>query len=142
MLCKDVMKTELVYCSPEAPVTEAAMMMRQENVGFIPICDTSRKPLGTLTDRDIVVHVIAERRSLDIPCREAMTKVAITCRPDQKLDDALEQMKEHQISRMMCVDEQGCLVGVFSLSDVAKHESNRAVADTIRGVTDREAKVH
>ena len=142
MRCSEVMKTNIACCSPDDPVVEAATMMRDENVGFIPICDDSRKVQGTLTDRDIAIRLVAERRGLETPCRDVMTKKSVSCMPEQDLRDALEQMKRHHVARILCVDGAGTLVGVISLSDIAQQASNRRVADAMRGVTEREAHLH
>lgn len=143
MRCRDVMKANVVCCSPEDTVFEAAAKMRDENIGFIPICDESRRVHGTLTDRDITIRLVAERKSFDTTCREVMTRSAVFCRPDDDLRRAAEKMATHHVSRMLCVDEHGALCGVLSLSDLAQRErSDNNIADTVRGVTQREVTYH
>ncbi|MCI0572435.1 MAG: CBS domain-containing protein, partial [Myxococcaceae bacterium] len=73
MRVSEVMKREVVTVSPDETVEAAARRMRDANVGFLPVCDADGRPLGTLTDRDVVLRVVAERRSSALPVRAVMT---------------------------------------------------------------------
>jgi CBS domain-containing protein len=141
MQCEELMKRDIKFCGPNDTVTRAAKVMRDENIGFIPICDESRRVTGTLTDRDIVIRIVASELLLSSLCGDVMTHEAFTCRSDDDLDKAVRLMRKHQVSRIMCVDEGGKLEGVISLSDIAQHESDEDVAETLRDVTEREAIV-
>lgn len=132
------MKKNVKWCSTADRVLTAAEMMRDENIGFLPICDQNMRVHGTVTDRDLVVRVIADKKTLDATCGTVMTKNPITCHPDDNLVVALERMRRNRISRIICVDGQDVLAGVISLSDVAQKETDEHVAQTIRGVTKRE----
>src|SRR5262245_16462413 len=125
MRCRDLMKKNVKWCSTTDSVVTAAELMRDENIGFVPICDVNMRVQGTLTDRDLVVRVISEKKSLETPCGTVMTKNVITCHPDDNLVVALERMRRFRISRIVCVDGQDVLAGVFSLSDVAQRESDQ-----------------
>jgi CBS domain-containing protein len=140
--CKELMKTKLHCCSPEDPVYLAAVKMRDEHVGFIPICDESRRVHGTLTDRDITLRVVAPQREYETRCAEVMTKNVVYCSPEDDLKTARKLMAENHVSRILCCDELGSLVGVISLSDLAQEVSDRAIAKTMRDVTEREAMHH
>ena len=60
MKCKDIMKTDIECVSPQASVQEAARKMRDQNIGFLPVCEANMKVIGTVTDRDITIRAVAE----------------------------------------------------------------------------------
>jgi len=140
MKCKELMKTDVECVSPSDTAQSAAKRMRDANIGFLPVCDASKRVLGTLTDRDLAIRLIAENRPATTRIEEVLTREAIACRPEDDLRKAEELMARYQKSRMMCVDEEGRLVGVISLSDIAQRESGARASQTLRDVSQREAR--
>lgn len=125
MHCNEVMSRVPVFLRTEQSIAEVAEVMRDENVGFLPVCDAEGKVLGAVTDRDVVVRIVASRRSLDTPVRDIMSADVVSCQQDDDLSRAEELMESHQISRIMCVDAKGVLVGVIGVADlVAKDEKH------------------
>jgi CBS domain-containing protein len=114
--------------------------MRDQNVGFLPVCEQRTKPVGTITDRDIAIRVVAEDKPNTTPVDQVMTSEVISARPDDDLQTAQELMAKHHKSRIMCVDDRGMLVGVISLSDIAQHEDQGRASRTLREVSEREAR--
>lgn len=109
----------------DKPVSYAAKMMKQEDVGLAPIVEGDRL-VGTVTDRDIVTRVIAEGRDPDsTSVREIASKQLVTIDPQQGLDEALRLMAQHQVRRLPVVEEDGRLVGVVAQADVAEHASSK-----------------
>jgi CBS domain-containing protein len=139
MRCSEIMKRDIECASPDDTVESAAETMRAQNVGFVPICDEDDQVLGTLTDRDIAIRLVAEHKSSDTAVREIMTADCVACRPEDDVATAAGAMAEHQKSRIMCLDDDGRLVGVISLSDIAQRGDDSASA-TLRQVAHREAK--
>jgi CBS domain-containing protein len=139
MLCEEVMKKEVQCCGEKDSVQHAAKRMRDYNVGFLPICDDQAHVLGTITDRDIAIRVVAEGKEFDTLCTDVMSREIVSCGPQDNLLKAEQLMSEHQKSRMLVIDEDGILAGVISLSDIAQHESDRHVARVMREVSDRES---
>jgi CBS domain-containing protein len=118
--------------------------MNEDNVGFMPICErdhaSGHKVVGTLTDRDVVLRVVAYKGGRDprkVQCGEVMTTPPIACKPNDELDLAMNLMAQHHISRI-CVCEGDLLRGVISLSDLVQAERQRG-AETLRRVSEREA---
>jgi CBS domain-containing protein len=140
MLCSEIMKQSIQCLAPNETAVTAAQKMRDQNVGFLPICDASMKVLGTLTDRDIAVRLVADRRPLRTQVWELMTHDVVACMPHDDIATAEELMGEHQKSRIMCLDEDGRLLGVISLSDIAKCERGARAAATMRMISSREAR--
>jgi CBS domain-containing protein/osmotically-inducible protein OsmY len=138
--CADVMKREIQTVREEDTVHRAAQKMTLGNIGFLVVCDETRKAIGTLTDRDITVRVVAKELS-PATCRvgDVMTRQVVACRPDDELPLAEQVMAQHQVSRLVITDEIGVLMGVISLSDVAEREPARRAAATLRAVAAREA---
>jgi CBS domain-containing protein len=140
MKCKEIMKQAVECVSPRDTVEDAAGRMREENIGFLPICDQSNKVLGTLTDRDVAIRLVAAKKPGGTMVEDIMTREVVACRPDDDIRDAEKLMAEHHKSRILCVDEDGRLAGVISLSDIAQHERSGRVAETLREVSEREVR--
>jgi CBS domain-containing protein len=140
MKCEEIMKRDIECLSPRDSVEAAAMRMREQNVGFLPICDQSKKVVGTLTDRDIVVRVVASKKPVSTPVENIMTKEVVSCRPHDDLQRAQQLMAQHHKSRIMCLDESGRVVGIISLSDIAQHVDGALALDTLRQVSEREVR--
>ena len=140
MQCQEVMKRNVECVTPDTTAQAAAQRMRDQNIGFLPVCDASRRVLGTVTDRDLAMRVVADARPPATPVREVSTPEVIACGPDEDLRDAEELMAHHQKSRIMVVDDAGHLVGVISLSDIAQRESGKKASQTLRKISAREAR--
>ena len=142
MRCEDIMKEDVECVDPKESVQEAARRMRDANVGFLPVCDSSKKVLGALTDRDIAIRIVAEGRPPTTAAADVMTREVVACRPDADVRDAEQLMGTRQKSRMIVADEDGRLVGVISLSDIAQVEEGSRASETMKQVTDREVRPH
>ncbi|MBA2874114.1 CBS domain-containing protein [Thermaerobacillus caldiproteolyticus] len=114
---RDVMATNVECCTPLDNVYEVAVKMRDLNVGAIPIVENGQL-IGMITDRDLVVRGIAEKRPGSSQVTEVMSEHLITVSPDTSVEEAAEQMAQHQIRRLPVV-ENGKLVGIVSLGDLA-----------------------
>jgi CBS domain-containing protein len=136
MLCSEVMKLDPICLEISEPALLAARRMRDENIGFIPVCDSSGRIVGTVTDRDITVRLVANDLGAATPLAEVMTNEVVACRADDVLEDAERSMEQAHKSRIMCLDGDGRLVGVISLSDIARRED---ASHTLREIASREA---
>jgi CBS domain-containing protein len=120
--CSEVMTPDPVSCEPDESITHAAQIMRQEDVGSLPVVDShsSRRLVGIVTDRDIVLKVIAEGRGIEqATVRDAMTPNPASCREDDDVETAVERMAQRQVRRMPVVDAEGRLSGIIAQADVA-----------------------
>lgn len=138
MLCKQIMKRDIACVSTDDPVRAAAARMRSYNIGFLPVCDATGRVVGTLTDRDIALRVVADDLGGDTSVEEVMTQEVIACSPGDDIHRAELLMGKYKKSRIICVSDDGQPVGVISLSDIAQHESSEQAARTMRRVTTRE----
>jgi CBS domain-containing protein len=140
MLCRDIMKTDVKCVAPTDPVTVAARRMRDENIGFLPVCEDDGTVRGTLTDRDITIRVIAAERPVSSQVKEIMTPEVVACKETDDVSKAQELLRHYQKSRIMCLDIDNHLVGVISLSDLAETTEQEA-AETLRAVSARESHI-
>ncbi len=120
--CSDVMTRDVKFCVPEDTVDRAARLMKDEDVGPIPVVQDrqSRRLVGIITDRDITIKVIAEGRDAkSTRLVEVMTHDPVTCRPDDNVKRAMEEMRENQVRRIPVVDQNQCLIGIIAQADIA-----------------------
>ena len=138
MLCRDIMKINVTCTTAQSPVADAAALMRDEQIGFLPVCDDTGKVVGTLTDRDIAIRVVAEGESPEEPIELFMTNDVVVCRSDDEVGVAQDLMSDLQVSRIICLSDSGQLEGVISLSDIAQLGHEADASDTLRSVSARE----
>ena len=117
---KDMMTTDIECCTPLDNIYEAAVKMRDYNVGAIPITDGNRL-VGIVTDRDLVVRGIAEKKPASTAVTEVMSEQLVTISPAASVTEAAQLMAKYQIRRLPVV-EGDTLVGMMSLGDLAVHE--------------------
>jgi CBS domain-containing protein len=116
---KDVMTRDVKTILPSAPVDEAASLMKSLNVGAIPVCNGQRLE-GMVTDRDIVLRVVAEKRDpRTTKVETAMTPRLVYGYEDQDVEDAAKVMQQEQIRRLPVVNREKQLVGIVALGDLA-----------------------
>jgi CBS domain-containing protein len=132
---RDVMTPNPVTVQPSATLQEAARIMRDEDTGVVPIVENGR-PVGVITDRDIVVRAVAEggeavRRSV----RDVASGDLVTVAPDMSTEDAAELMASRQVRRVLvCENER--LVGVASIGDLAvKGRDDQRMGDTLEDIS-------
>lgn len=119
---RDVMSTNVEYCTPLDNAFEVATKMKDLNVGAIPIIENGQL-LGMITDRDLVVRGIAEKRSGSNSVTNLMSEQLETISPAASVEEAARIMAEKQIRRLPVV-ENGQLVGILSLGDLAVEEQS------------------
>jgi len=138
MRCEEIMKTQIECVGATDTVQFAARKMRDNGVGFLPVCGPHSQVLGTITDRDLAIRACAEDRpASQTAVGDVMTKEVVSCSPTDDIDRARTLMSKHFKSRMLCIDETNKLVGVISLSDLIQVELDRG-ARTLRDVSARE----
>ena len=142
MQCAQVMKHDYEYVTPADNIHTAARKMRDRGVGFLPVCDHDRKPVGTITARDIAVRVAAQdSRPSNVGVQDVMTTELVTCSPNDDLRVAEERMASAKKSRIICLNDAGQLVGVISLSDVIEREQDdHFAAYAMRLIAGRETR--
>jgi len=112
--------------SPDTPLSEAAQLMKEEDVGLVPVvervggAETRGRLVGVVTDRDIAIRAVAEGRAADAHVSAIMSGGVKTCSPDDSVESAMELMGREQVRRLPIVDERGSLVGVVAQADLVR----------------------
>jgi CBS domain-containing protein len=115
---KDAMSSSPRAIEPSIPTQEAARLMRDEDVGSLPVVESNRL-VGILTDRDIAVRAVAEGR-FDATAGDIASREIVTVDPQQPLAEAARLMAQHQVRRLPVTEEDGRLVGMLAQADIAK----------------------
>jgi len=126
--CRDIMTKNPICCLAGDNAVHAAQLMRENNVGILPIVENqeNKKLAGVVTDRDLVLKLMAD--GLDpwtTAVEHAMSKPVLACSPDDSYDEALSLMEKHRIKRVPVVDNSGRVVGMISQGDVALRVRDR-----------------
>ncbi len=120
--CNEVMTKNPVCCRPDDMVTKVAQLMQSENIGSIPVIENeqTKKLVGIVTDRDLVLKIIAKGHDVKSTKVElVMTRQIVTCRVEDDLQVAIDAMAEHQLRRIPIVDNDAKIVGIIAQADVA-----------------------
>ena len=118
MKVKEAMHTGVQWVDPDTPIVELAKLMREHDIGAIPIGENDRL-VGMVTDRDIVCRCIAA--DLDAKtqrARDVMTEGIVFCQERQELDDAARLMESRRVRRLPVIDGKKRMSGILSLGDV------------------------
>ena len=120
--CSDVMTRQPICCEPGDSVSRVAEIMKQQDVGSLPVVDShsSRRLVGIITDRDLVTKIVAGHREVaTATVQDAMTSNPASCGEDEDVNSAVSLMAERQVRRMPVVDRQGRLTGIIAQADIA-----------------------
>jgi len=126
MKIQDVMTPHPMWCLPEDTSIQAARIMRELNVGIVPVVksSTDRTLVGVVTDRDLCVGVVAmDQHPQAVPVQKCMTTTMVACQPNEDILRAADLMEEHQVRRIPVVDQQGILQGMISTADICQRSN-------------------
>ncbi|HEY9180655.1 MAG TPA: CBS domain-containing protein [Candidatus Baltobacteraceae bacterium] len=119
----DIMSKDITIITEDETLREAAERLASDDIGVLPICDSNKQIKGMLTDRDIVVQVVARGKDPgSTQAREMEQGEVVTLRPDDSIEHACDLMAQYQVRRLPVV-ENGQVVGIVSQADVAKSVS-------------------
>jgi CBS domain-containing protein len=122
--CRDVMTRNVTVCNKNTSIYEAARLMRDEDIGALPVVDENGKLAGIVTDRDLVVQgLTSDRNEADLRVEDCMTTDLFTADQNERLVDVIREMGDHQVRRVPVVDKRERLVGIISMADIAVQTS-------------------
>jgi CBS domain-containing protein len=139
MKIQEVMTRDPRTVTPETSARDVACIMKEEDVGIIPVIDAeTRRLVGVVTDRDLALRIVAEGRDGETRVCDVMSAGNLaTCKPDQDLDSAMETMASEQVRRIPIVDERGSLVGIIAQADVVrKARDDKKAEETIESISE------
>ena len=130
MKLKDLCVLEVACCTPDVTVVEAARLMRQHHTGDLVVLDDAdeeREPVGIVTDRDIVLQVLAKGRDPSrTKVREIMSTQLVVASDSEDYAEALQRMATHGVRRVPVVDDKRCMVGIVTLDDMLRVHAAQA----------------
>jgi CBS domain-containing protein len=131
----EVMTSNPRTIEPSTPIVEAAKIMRDGDVGSIPIVEGDQL-WGTITDRDISIRAVAEGRdAASTTVGEIASRDLVTVDPQQGFDEALRLMAQHQVRRLPVVEEDGRLVGIVAQADIAQIGDDARTGETVQQIS-------
>jgi len=141
-LARDVMTANPACCTPDTTLDQVAKMMVQNDCGEIPIIDLNDRPVGVVTDRDIVCRVVAGGKNpMAHTAESCMSQPVVTVSADDPVERVVSTMEKHQIRRVPVVDERGCCAGIIAQADLAWAEPLPEVGELVREVSRETGRV-
>ena len=132
---RNVMTPNPTTVEPSTPINEVARIMKQEDVGSVPVCEGNRL-VGTITDRDITLRIVAEGKDpQSTTVRDVATTDLVTIDPQQSLDEALQLMAQNQVRRLPVVEEDGRLVGIVAQADIAQQGADQKTGEVVEQIS-------
>ena len=122
MKAREIMTLDPFTVTPSEPISRAAQLMRDLDVGCIPVVQDKAHPalVGLLTDRDVTVRCVAKEIPPSAPVREAMTKVPLkTVHTETDVNEVISRMEKAQVRRIPVIDDDGMLLGIIAQADIA-----------------------
>ncbi len=138
MKARELMTQHPAFCRPDAKLDEVARMMVQHDCGEIPVVESreSMRPIGVVTDRDIVCRSIAQGRNpIEMTARDCMTAHPVIVTPETSLQDCSKLMQQHQLRRILVVTDQGQLCGIVAQADIAAQAPSSETAKMVKQVS-------
>jgi CBS domain-containing protein len=120
MQVREMMTQDVVCIRPDSSVVDAARQMKKLDIGSLPVCGDNERLVGMITDRDIVIRAVADRRDLEeVKVQDVMTPDIQFCMDHQPVEHAAKVMRDQQIRRLVVLNGNRRLVGIVSLGDIA-----------------------
>ncbi|HEX2610800.1 MAG TPA: CBS domain-containing protein [Gemmatimonadales bacterium] len=128
-------------CTPNSTAREAAVLMRDNDCGSLPVVESesSRRLVGTVTDRDLAIRGLAEGKGPDTMIGDLMTNGPTTAGPEDEVEVVRDVMIAQQVRRVPVVDEDGKVVGIVAQADIAREEgaaSDQEVGRIVEAISD------
>ncbi|HEV8108778.1 MAG TPA: CBS domain-containing protein [Burkholderiales bacterium] len=134
MRVSEVMTPGVRVVSPEQTIAEAARLMAELDAGSLPVGEDERL-VGMITDRDIAVRAVAQQKPPTTKVREVMSQEVLYCFDDQDLEDIAQNMSDVKVRRLPVVDREKRLVGIVSISDLAKSDNAASTGQAVADIT-------
>lgn len=134
--CREIMTANVTTARREMTLQEAAVLMRDGDMGSLPVTENGGKLIGILTDRDIVVRAVAEGKEVKTTVGDVMTSEIFSVKADDFVFEAIRLMGDKQVRRVPVVNDAGELVGIIAMADVAlETEDQREIAETLEEIS-------
>ncbi len=138
--CKEIMSRKVLSATRDATLQDVAKLLKQGDIGILPIVDDSNRLIGLVTDRDIVVRAVADGTDVTKTIvGDIMSTETFTAGPDDFAFEAVRTMGDKQVRRVPIIDGQGVLLGIVSMADIAlEMEDEKEIAETLEEISSGE----
>jgi CBS domain-containing protein len=131
-----IMAEDIVWCSPNSSLEEAALIMAECDFGELPVVDDEDNIVGVITDRDITCRSLGQGKNPQkMKVEECMTSPALTIDEDSDIKDCLKLMEDNQIRRVVVVDSEGYCCGMVSQADIAEKISKNQLGEIVQKIS-------
>lgn len=136
MKINEIMHRGVDTIAPDAPVASIARLMRDQDIGAVPVVDEDGDLLGIITDRDITIRALADGRDVSaLKARDIMTTDVVCCHETDATESVIDLMEDNQIRRLPVLDQDLRLVGMVSLGDISQRMSEHSSAEILKAVS-------
>jgi CBS domain-containing protein len=135
----DVMTANPACCTPDTPLREVARLMVEHDCGQIPVVERlpTGRPLGVVTDRDIIVRMVAQERDVSAArAADCMSSPATRVSREASLADCCALMEKKQIRRLLVVDDDDAVCGIVAQADIARSGRDQATAEMVKEISE------
>jgi len=143
MQVKEIMTTNPACCTPDSSLREIAQMMVEHDCGCIPVVENqqTRKPIGTVTDRDITIRAFTTGRNpLELQASDVMTMGITTVSPESSIQECADVMEDKKIRRVIVVDENGRCRGIVAQADIAEYgQDPTLISELVHEISEAES---
>ena len=139
MIVKEIMTVDPACCTAETNLQEVAKLMVDHDCGEIPVVDnqSTKKPIGVITDRDIVIRAVAKGNNpLDLTAADCMTKPCVTVTPAMSIEDCGRILEQNKIRRVPVVDTAGSCCGIVAVADIALRARENVATEVVKEVSE------
>ena len=143
MKAREIMSKNPTCVTPDTPLVDAARLMKEENIGVVPVVESSgsRRLVGVLTDRDIAIRAVAEGRDgATTSVGHVMSTDVHTSSPDDSVREVMALMGSEQIRRIPIVDERGDVVGIVAQADIVLEADDKRAEQTVEKISQPSGK--
>jgi len=134
MKIRDVMTRDVRTIAPSDTIRHAAEVMAEIDAGVLPVAENDRM-IGMITDRDIAIRAVGAGKGPETQARDVMSPEVKYCFDDEDVDEVCENMSDQQIRRLPVVNRDKRLVGIVSLSDLAKRADSETAGEALEAIT-------
>lgn len=137
MKVKDCMCKDVAYLMPDATIQDCAKLMSSKHVGCIPVCDSDKKVVGIVTDRDVILRsIVCSKDAKTTPVSDIMTTKVFYCYENDEINNAQGIMSNEQIRRLPVINENNEIVGILTLGNLCANQyvDTFNVAETLEDI--------
>lgn len=139
MKVSEIMTHDPACATPDQNLIEVSRIMKDCDCGALPVVEdlASKKPLGIVTDRDIVIRGLAEEKDpFNTAIESCMTRSLVTVSPEDKVEECISKMERHQVKRILVVDANGSVAGIVVQAHIARNVGKKETGELVQDISE------